>query len=80
MMIGFEVAPVAPSARFLATSSGSIESSQSLVPQAIRERSGEAHKWYTASGWSRLPGCKKAALRGRLTRKSYLLSLCTACV
>ena len=41
MMIGFEVAPVAPKARFLATSSGSIESSQIFVPLAISERSDE---------------------------------------
>ena len=33
MMIGFEVAPVAPSARLRAISSGSTESSQSLVPR-----------------------------------------------
>ena len=40
MMIGLEVAPVAPRARFVATASGSMESSHSLVPQAIRDRSG----------------------------------------
>ena len=37
MMIGLEVAPVAPSGRLLATSSGSTESSQSLVPVAISD-------------------------------------------
>src|SRR5262249_55937667 len=40
MMIGLDVAPVAPSARLRATSSGSTESSQSFVPQAIRDWSG----------------------------------------
>jgi hypothetical protein len=38
-MMGFEVAPVAPSARFLTTKSGSIESSQSLVPVAMSDLS-----------------------------------------
>src|SRR5215212_11451110 len=41
MIIGFDVAPVAPSARFVFTKSGSIESSQSLVPVAMRDCSGE---------------------------------------
>ena len=41
-MIGLEVAPVAPSARLRTTRSGSIESSQSLVPHAIRDLSGDA--------------------------------------
>src|SRR5262245_20337355 len=40
MMIGLLVAPVAPSARFAFTSSGSIESSQSLVPAATSDWSG----------------------------------------
>ena len=40
MMIGFEVAPVAPSARLRAISSGSTESSQSLVPEATSDCSG----------------------------------------
>ncbi len=35
MMIGFDVAPVAPKARLRFTKSGSIESSQTLVPDAI---------------------------------------------
>lgn len=35
-MMGLEVAPVAPSARFCVTRSGSIESNQSLVPQLMR--------------------------------------------
>src|SRR4051812_2978028 len=37
-MIGLDVAPVAPSARFFCTSLGSIESSQTLVPVPISER------------------------------------------
>ena len=40
MMIGLEVAPVAPLARFLAISSGSTESSHSLVPHATSDWSG----------------------------------------
>ena len=40
-MIGFEVAPLAPRAKFLATKSGSMESSHSLVPLAIKDLSGE---------------------------------------
>ena len=40
MMIGFDVAPVAPSARLAATRSGSTESSQSLVPQATSDSRG----------------------------------------
>jgi hypothetical protein len=40
-MIGFEVAPLAPRARFFTTRSGSIESSQSFVPHAISDRNGE---------------------------------------
>ncbi len=43
MMIGFDVAPVAPSARFVFTKSGSTESSQSLVPVAISDCRGERH-------------------------------------
>ncbi len=40
-MIGFDVAPVAPSARFSRTKSGSTESSHSLVPEAINDCSDE---------------------------------------
>src|SRR4029450_7039344 len=40
MMIGLLVAPVAPSARFALTSSGAIESSQRLVPEATSDWSG----------------------------------------
>ncbi len=40
MMIGLDVAPVAPKARLAATSLGSTESSHSLVPQATRDCSG----------------------------------------
>src|SRR5687767_14569245 len=40
MMIGLEVAPVAPRARFCLTSSGSTESSQSLVPAWMIDCSG----------------------------------------
>ena len=40
MMIGFEVAPVAPSARLVRTKSGSIESSQSFVPLATNDSKG----------------------------------------
>src|SRR4029450_5272283 len=40
MMIGLLVAPVAPSARFDLTRSGSIESSQSFVPLATSDWSG----------------------------------------
>ena len=36
-MIGLEVAPVAPNARFLVTSFGSTESSHSFVPVAISD-------------------------------------------
>src|SRR5229473_3701799 len=36
-MMGFEVAPVAPRARFFLMRSGSIESSHSLVPLAIKD-------------------------------------------
>ena len=58
MMIGFDVAPVAPSARFLTTRSGSIESSQSLVPDAISDRSGELMwlltLWWPGSWWNGL--------------------------
>ena len=36
-IIGLEVSPVAPNCRLTRTSSGSIESSQSLVPVAIRD-------------------------------------------
>ncbi len=43
MMMGLEVAPVAPSARFVFTKSGSIESSHSLVPVAIKDCSDMAH-------------------------------------
>src|SRR5205085_11122621 len=39
MMIGLDVAPVAPSLRFVSTSLGSIESSQTFVPQAISDLS-----------------------------------------
>src|SRR6516225_5164495 len=39
-MIGLEVAPLAPHGRLRATSSGSTESSQSLVPQATSDSSG----------------------------------------
>src|SRR5579864_7542043 len=39
-MIGLEVAPLAPQARLRATSSGSTESSHSLVPQAMRDCNG----------------------------------------
>ena len=39
-MIGLEVAPVAPAARFDRTRSGSIESSQSFVPVASRDSIG----------------------------------------
>src|ERR1700716_2739813 len=38
-MIGFEVAPLAPIARFFLTSSGSIESSHTLVPVAMSDLS-----------------------------------------
>ena len=38
---GFEVAPVAPSVRFDWTRSGSIESSQILVPEVINDSKGE---------------------------------------
>src|SRR5258708_5699061 len=37
MMMGLEVAPVAPAARFLRTSCGSTLSSQTLVPVAMRD-------------------------------------------
>ena len=40
MMIGLDVAPVAPQARLAATSSGSTESSHSFVPQATRDCKG----------------------------------------
>src|SRR5262249_53214424 len=40
MMIGLDVAPVAPKARLRAISSGSTESSHSLVPQATSDCSG----------------------------------------
>src|SRR5260370_12127901 len=40
IIIGFEVAPLAPRARLRCTRSGSIESSQSFVPDAMRERRG----------------------------------------
>src|SRR5437899_178562 len=40
IIMGFEVAPVAPSARLRVTRSGSIESSHSLVPVAISDCSG----------------------------------------
>src|SRR5947209_5550468 len=40
MMIGLDVAPVAPQARLRATSSGSTESSQTLVPAEIRDCNG----------------------------------------
>ena len=40
MMIGLEVAPVAPQARLWATSSGSMESNHSFVPEAISDWSG----------------------------------------
>ena len=42
MMIGLEVAPVAPRARLRSTRSGSIESSHSLVPLAMSDCSGLA--------------------------------------
>src|SRR4030081_3697448 len=38
-IIGFDVAPLAPIARFFFTSSGSIESSQTFVPVAISDLS-----------------------------------------
>src|SRR3954466_3159749 len=38
-MIGFEVAPLAPIARFFLTSPGSIESSHTFVPVAISDLS-----------------------------------------
>ena len=41
MMIGFDVAPVAPNARLLTTKSGSTESSQSFVPAWMMDESGE---------------------------------------
>src|SRR5262245_62119244 len=47
MMIGFDVAPVAPKPRLRAISSGSTESSQSLVPEATRDCSGVMIR----SGW-----------------------------
>ena len=37
MMIGLEVAPVAPNSRLMATSLGSMESSQSFVPAATSD-------------------------------------------
>src|ERR1700760_856416 len=40
MMIGLDVAPVAPFARLVAISTGSTESSHSLVPHATRDWSG----------------------------------------
>jgi hypothetical protein len=38
-MIGFEVAPLAPFSRFDFTNGGSIESSQTFVPDAISDLS-----------------------------------------
>src|SRR5436190_24379974 len=40
IMIGLDVAPLAPQARLRCTSSGSIESSHSFVPQATSDSSG----------------------------------------
>src|SRR5690348_11853683 len=40
MIIGLEVAPVAPQARFAFTSSGSTESSHNFVPQATSDCNG----------------------------------------
>jgi hypothetical protein len=37
-MIGFDVAPEAPRRRLLSTSFGSIESSQTFVPEAMSDR------------------------------------------
>src|SRR5579859_2281707 len=53
MMIGLDVAPEAPRARLRATSSGSTESSHSLVPLAIRLCSGVvmAHSCESCSGY-----------------------------
>ena len=42
-MIGLDVAPVAPVARFDRTKSGSIESSQSFVPVASRDSNRVRH-------------------------------------
>src|SRR6185437_11633201 len=49
MIIGLEVAPDAPQARFSTTKSGSIESSQSLVPLAIKLFNGEVMMEYPFS-------------------------------
>src|SRR5690348_10886803 len=77
MMIGFEVAPVAPSARLVFTKSGSTESSQSLVPVAIRDCKGEviassfmqgllayaANRNHIPTRWRLTPAIKNWAIR-----------------
>ena len=51
MMMGLEVAPVAPSARLLAIKSGSTESSQTLVPDAASDCSGVIGRDLEYSPW-----------------------------
>jgi hypothetical protein len=61
MMIGFDVAPVAPSLRLERTRSGSIESSQTFVPEAMSD--------WRDMGRRSFPVCGKATLYGSFPRR-----------
>src|SRR5690349_24519897 len=65
MMIGLLVAPVAPSAMFLSTRSGSTESSQSLVPLATRDLSDMVKLLLVLLDYTAGPRENTRAARGR---------------
>src|SRR6188472_521947 len=70
-MIGFEVAPVAPSARFVFTKSGSTESSQSLVPVAISDCRGEVIASSSKRSWF---ACRLIGIISQAADGQHLLS------
>ena len=73
-MIGLEVAPVAPRARLVRTRSGSTESSQSLVPEAMSDASGDVMASSFLFRWVDSNQC--TAIRPRASPKTCYLGRC----